>query len=127
MGVLADAVLSRGGCAHGVITERLQAKGHIHPNLTDSEVVLTMRTRKERMAELADAWTLNQLGELDKPAGLLNINGFFEPFMAFVDQMIKEAFLPPSRSAVFPSSVWGTQQEPNLPHRPSVPLTIPAC
>jgi hypothetical protein len=89
----------------------LQAKGHIHPNLTDSEVVPTMRTRKERMAELADAfialpggigtmeefmeaWTLNQLGELDKPAGLLNINGFFEPFMAFIDQMIKEAFLP---------------------------------
>jgi uncharacterized protein (TIGR00730 family) len=113
MGVLADAVLSRGGRAHGVITERLQAKGHIHPNLTDSEVVPTMRTRKERMAELADAfialpggigtmeefmeaWTLNQLGELDKPAGLLNINGFFEPFMAFIDQMIKEAFLPPS-------------------------------
>lgn len=113
MGVLADAVLSRGGRAHGVITERLQAKGHTHAGLTDSEVVPTMRARKERMAELADAfialpggigtmeefmeaWTLNQLGEFDKPAGLLNIQGFFEPFMAFIDQMIKEAFLPPS-------------------------------
>lgn len=113
MGVLADSVLSRGGRAHGVITKRLQAKGHTHTDLTDSEVVPSMRDRKERMAELADAfialpggigtmeefmeaWTLNQLGELDKPAGLLNIQGFFEPFMAFIDHMIIEAFLPPS-------------------------------
>jgi uncharacterized protein (TIGR00730 family) len=100
MGVLADAVLSRGGRAHGVITERLQAKGHIHPNLTNSEIVPTMRTRKERMAELSDAFIAlpGGIGTMEEfmEAWTLNINCFFEPFMAFIDQMIKEAFLPPS-------------------------------
>lgn len=111
MGVLADAVLEGGGSAHGVITTRLQGKGHLHPGLKDFEVQPSMRARKARMAELADAfialpggigtleefmevWTLNQLGEIDKPAGLLDIAGFYAPFMGFIDHMIAESFLP---------------------------------
>jgi hypothetical protein len=111
MGVLADALLDAGGHAHGVITTRLHGKGHLHPRLADSEIVPTMGARKARMAELADAfialpggigtleefmevWTLNQLGEIDKPAGLLDISGFFQPFMGFIDHMIAESFLP---------------------------------
>ncbi len=112
MGVLADAVLTGGGEAHGVITERLAAKGHGHPGLTVSETVNDMRARKRRMADLADAfialpggigtleefmevWTLNQLGEFMKPAGLLNIRGFYDPLMGMIDHMIAESFLPP--------------------------------
>jgi uncharacterized protein (TIGR00730 family) len=111
MGVLADAVLEGGGSAHGVITTRLQGKGHLHPGLKDFEVQPSMLARKARMAELADAfialpggigtleefmevWTLNQLGEIDKPAGLLDIAGFYAPFMGFIDHMIAESFLP---------------------------------
>ncbi len=111
MGVLADAVLASGGRAHGVITERLAAKGHTHPSLTVTETVGHMRARKERMAELADAfialpggigtleefmeiWTLNQLGDLDKPAGLLDVGGYYQRFMGFIDHMIAENFLP---------------------------------
>lgn len=111
MGVLADAALGAGGRVVGIITERLHGKGHLHPALTRHEIVPTMRERKLRMAELADAfialpggigtleefmeaWTLNQLGEIDKPAGLLDLKGFFEPFMGFVDHMIGEGFLP---------------------------------
>jgi len=111
MGFLADAVLDGGGHAHGVITQRLHDKGHTHPRLTVSETVATMRERKARMAELADAfialpggigtleefmevWTLNQLGEITKPAGLYNIAGFYEPLMGMIDHMIEEAFLP---------------------------------
>lgn len=111
MGVMADAALAGGGTVHGVITERLVAKEHLHPKLTRHEVVVTMRQRKARMAELADAfialpggigtleefmevWTLNQLGEIDKPAGLLDANGFYQPFMGFIDHMIAEQFLP---------------------------------
>ena len=111
MGVLADAVLAGGGEAHGVITERLAAKGHRHPGLTQTETAPDMRARKRRMADLADAfvalpggigtleefmevWTLNQLGEFTKPAGLLDIRGFYQPLMGMVDHMIAESFLP---------------------------------
>ena len=113
MGVLADAVLAGGGKAHGVITERLAAKGHTHPGLTITETATDMRARKRRMADLADAfialpggigtleefmevWTLNQLGEFTKPAGLLDIRGFYQPLMGMIDHMIAESFLPPA-------------------------------
>lgn len=111
MGVVADALLGAGGNAHGVITERLHQRGHSHGNLTRSEIVATLRGRKERMAELADAfivmpggigtmeemmevWTMNQLGEIDKPVGLLDIDGFYTPFLAFIDHMVTTQFLP---------------------------------
>jgi uncharacterized protein (TIGR00730 family) len=111
MGVLADAALAGGATVHGVMTGRLAAKGHTHPGLTRVETLPDMRSRKHRMGELADAfialpggigtleefmevWTLNQLGESDKPAGLLDLNGFYRPLMAMVDHMIAEAFLP---------------------------------
>lgn len=113
MGVLADAVLESGGTAHGVITERLHGKGHLHAGLTIHEIAPSMRARKERMLGLADAcialpgglgtveefmeaWTLNQLGEIDKPVGLLNVAGYYDPFMAFIDSMIARRFLPPA-------------------------------
>ncbi|RYD87096.1 MAG: TIGR00730 family Rossman fold protein, partial [Sphingobacteriales bacterium] len=99
MGVLADAVLENGGQAHGVITARLHGRGHLHERLTVHEIVDGMRLRKERMLELSDAcialpgglgtveefmeaWTLNQLGDIDKPVGLLNVDGYYDPFMA---------------------------------------------
>lgn len=111
MGVVADALITAGGTAHGVITESLHARGHAHPNLSHSEIVATLRGRKERMAELADAfiampggigtmeemmevWTMNQLGEIDKPVGLLNIADFYAPFLGFIDHMVMSKFLP---------------------------------
>jgi hypothetical protein len=111
MGVVADAVLAAGGHAHGVITESLHQRGHSHAMLTKHEIVATLRSRKERMVELADAfiampggigtleelmevWTMNQLSEIDKPVGLLNCEGFFSPFLTFVDHMVQTKFLP---------------------------------
>ena len=113
MGIVADAVLSNGGSAHGIITERLHARGHSHGGLTRSERVVSLRNRKERMTELADAfiampggigtmeemmevWTMNQLAEIDKPVGLLDIDGFFAPFLKFIDHMVDSKFLPPA-------------------------------
>jgi uncharacterized protein (TIGR00730 family) len=112
MGVVADALIEAGGTAHGVITEQLQKRGHTHPRLHRSEIVATLRSRKERMAELADAfiampggigtmeemmevWTMNQLSEIDKPVGLLNVADFYRPFLAFIDHMVTCKFLPP--------------------------------
>jgi uncharacterized protein (TIGR00730 family) len=111
MGVLADAVLEAGGSAHGVITQRLFDRGQLHPRLTVHETVAAMGVRKARMLELADAcialpggigtaeefmeaWTLNQLGDIDKPVGLLDVDGFYQPFLAFIDRMVERAFLP---------------------------------
>ena len=113
MGIVADAVLENGGSAHGVITERLHLRGHSHAGLTRSEMVVSLRNRKERMTDLADAfiampggigtmeemmevWTMNQLAEIDKPVGLLDIDGFFAPFLTFIDHMVETKFLPPA-------------------------------
>jgi uncharacterized protein (TIGR00730 family) len=111
MGVVADGLIAAGGTAHGVITEKLRERGHAHPGLHRSEIVASLRLRKQRMAELADAfiampggigtmeemmevWTMNQLSEIDKPVGLLNIADFYRPFLAFIDHMVTCQFLP---------------------------------
>lgn len=113
MGCLADAALANNGQVHGIITERLAGLDHLHPQLTSHEITVDMHARKARMAELADAfialpggigtteefveaWTLNQLGYFDKPVGLLDVSGYFQPFMAYVDMMIEQKFLPQS-------------------------------
>ena len=116
MNVLADAVIEAGGSAHGVITRRLFDKGQLHPRLTGHEVAAAMGARKARMLELADAcialpggigtieemmeaWTLNQLGDVDKPVGLLDVDGFYQPFLGFIDRMVERAFLPAAHRA----------------------------
>jgi uncharacterized protein (TIGR00730 family) len=113
MGVIADAALEAGGKAHGVITDRLHQRGHSHVGLTQDEIVETLRVRKERMVALADAfiampggigtveelmevWVMNQLSEIDKPVGILNLDDFFSPFLAFIDRMVDTKFLPPA-------------------------------
>jgi uncharacterized protein (TIGR00730 family) len=111
MGVVADAALACGGSVHGVTTESLHQRGHSHTGLTKHEIALTLRGRKERMVELADAfialpggigtieelmevWTMNQLAEIDKPVGLLNSGGFFSGLLDFIDHMVETKFLP---------------------------------
>ena len=111
MGVVADSALEAGGCVHGVITESLRQRGQSHSGLTRDESAPTLRCRKERMIELADAfialpggigtieeltevWTMNQLSEIDKPVGLLNTAGFFTAFLRFIDHMVDTKFLP---------------------------------
>lgn len=110
MGVVADAVLGAGGAAHGVITEGLAARGHLHAGLSSHEVVADMRQRKARMAALADGFialpgglgtmeelfeaaTLTQLGDHDKPCGGLNVRGFFDPLRGFLQHMVAARFL----------------------------------
>lgn len=56
MGILADAVLTEGGSVHGVITQRLADRGHLHERLSRHEIVATMGLRKARMGEQADAF-----------------------------------------------------------------------
>lgn len=112
MGILADAVLDKGGKVIGVIPDFLLKKEVGHSNLTQLEVVSSMHERKRRMADLADAFvvmpggwgtldetaeilTWRQLGLIHQPIGLVNINGFFDFLLAQMNYMVKEGFLKP--------------------------------
>lgn len=110
MGILADEMLSAGGRAIGVIPQTLMDREVGHRGLTELHVVDTMHDRKALMAaragaflalpgglgtleELFEVWTWAQLGIHAKPVGLLNVNGFFDPLLAYLDRAVAERFL----------------------------------
>src|ERR1043166_793852 len=112
MGVLADAVLAAGGEAIRVIPQALVDRERAHPQLTALHVVESMHDRKALMAELSDAFlalpggygTLEELFEIvtwkqlrlhQKPIGLYNGAGFFDPLLAWIEQAIAEDFIKP--------------------------------
>lgn len=110
MGTLADSVLEGGGEAVGVIPEGLVHKEISHSGLTKLHVVGSMHERKALMAELSEGFialpggtgtmeeffevfTWAQLGEHEKPCGLLDVEGYFDPLVAFLDHMVEQGFL----------------------------------
>jgi uncharacterized protein (TIGR00730 family) len=110
MGVAADAALAAGGRVIGVIPEALATRELAHPRVTEMRVVGSMHERKALMSELADGflalpggigtleewfevWTWSQLGFQPKPCGLLNVAGYYDHLLAFLDHMTGERFL----------------------------------
>ena len=110
MGALADAVLAAGGHVTGVIPESLVAKELAHQGLSELRIVASMHERKAVMNELADGFialpggwgtleeffevlTWAQLGLHRKPCGLLNVHGFFDRLLAFIDHSVNERFV----------------------------------
>jgi uncharacterized protein (TIGR00730 family) len=110
MGVLADAVLSAGGPVIGVIPRSMVERELAHEGLTKLQVVETMHQRKALMAKRADAFaalpggvgtadeffeivTWRQLRLHAKPIGLLNVAGFFDPLLAWLDRTVQAGFL----------------------------------
>ena len=110
MGVLADTVLEGGGEVIGIIPGPLADRELAHAGLTELRIVASMHERKAMMAESADAfaalpgglgtleelmeiWTWAQLGIHAKPCGLLNAEGYYDPLITFVDQMVREEFV----------------------------------
>lgn len=118
MGVMADAALEMGGEVIGVIPRILYRKEVAHEDLTDLRLCNTMAERKAIMGELSDAfialpggigtmdelfevWTWTQLGLQDKSVGLLNVNGYFDGLIRFIDHAAAEGFLKrPHREAL---------------------------
>ena len=111
MGAAADAALAEGGRVVGVIPHGLWAREIAHTGLSELLVVDTMHERKALMTERADAfvmlpggagtleeffeaWTWAQLGIHDKPCGVLNVGGYFDPLLAMLDHMVEERFVP---------------------------------
>lgn len=117
MGVLADAVLALGGKVHGVIPKILEEKEIAHNGLTELHVVSSMHARKSMMATLSDGFialpggfgTLEELIEIvtwgqlrfhEKPCGVLNVRGFFDHLLAFLDHTQAEGYLRPENRAM---------------------------
>ncbi len=117
MGAVADAVLTGGGTAVGVIPRFLEAKELAHRGLTELVVVETMHERKAAMADRADAFAAlpggfgtgdelfealswSQLGLHAKPVGLLNTAAFFDPLLGWLDHVVRERFLRPEHRAL---------------------------
>ena len=110
MGAVADGVIENGGEAIGVLPHFLKGKEIAHENLTELILVDTMHERKAKMNELSDGvitlpggfgtleelfemLTWAQLGLHQKPIGILNINGFYDELLAFVQTMVNKGFL----------------------------------
>jgi uncharacterized protein (TIGR00730 family) len=110
MGALADAALGAGGSVTGVIPRALAVKEVAHDGLSDLVVTESMHERKMIMAERSDAcialpggigtleelfeaWTWTQLGFQRKPCGLLNVAGYFDGLIEFIEHSVAEGFL----------------------------------
>lgn len=110
MGAVADATIAAGGSVIGVIPQALVDHEVAHTGLTDLRVVGSMHERKALMAELSDAfialpggigtldeifevWTWTQLGTHAKPCAVLNVQGFYDRLLGFLNYVVDEAFL----------------------------------
>ncbi len=112
MGVVADAALAAGGRVIGVIPESLASREVAHDGLTELHVVADIHQRKAMMARRSDAFltlpggigTFEEFFETlswaalklhDKPMGLLNVAGYFDPLLALLDHSRGERFVRP--------------------------------
>jgi hypothetical protein len=117
MTVIADQVLEHGGHVTGVIPDSLVSKEVAHQGLSDLRVVQSMHERKALMAELSDGFiampggigtmeeffevlSWAQLGLHDKPCGLLNVAGYYDPLIQFLDHAVFDDFLKPKHRAL---------------------------
>lgn len=110
MGAVADAALAGGGHVVGVIPASMIDREIAHRGLSDLRVVSSMHERKATMERLADGFvtlpgamgtldetcemlTWAQLGLHAKPCGLLNVDGYYDAFLALLDRAVSEGFL----------------------------------
>lgn len=117
MGLLADVVLACGGSVVGVIPTGLFRREVAHPGLTELIEVRSMHERKSVMYERADAFcalpgglgtleelaeiaTWSQLGLHRKPVGVLDVDGFYQPLLAFLDRGVIDGLLKPQNRAI---------------------------
>ncbi len=117
MGEVADATLAAGGRVIGVIPESLKKAEVGHQGLQELHVVPTMHVRKQMMAERAHAfialpggigtleelfevWTWRQLGYHDQPIGLLNVDGYYNSLLQFMQHSESEGFVSTPTTAM---------------------------
>lgn len=114
MGLIADSVLEGGGRVFGVIPKALVDLEVAHEGVTELHTVGTMHERKAKMTDLADAflalpggigtldelfeaWSWNALGYHKKPFCLLNVDGYWDGMITFIDHATSSGFLSEQR------------------------------
>jgi uncharacterized protein (TIGR00730 family) len=122
MGLLADAVMDRGGKVIGIIPQFLMDKEVGHKGITELRIVENMHQRKQLMNDLCDGiimlpggfgtleeffevLTWLQLGLHNHPVGILNINGFYDMLLKQMDVMVEERYLKPANRKLVLASV----------------------
>jgi uncharacterized protein (TIGR00730 family) len=138
MGAVADAVLAGGGSVTGVIPRALVEKEVAHSGLTDLRVVTTMHERKALMADLSDGFialpggwgtldeffeilTWAQLGLHRKPCGLLNVQGYFDRLLSFLDHSVEQGFVRREHDSLLAVSADPSQLLATLAAAPAAP------
>lgn len=114
MGVIADTMLAGGGEVIGIIPSVLRKREVVHENLSELHLVDSMHQRKALMEQLADGFialpggfgtldetfeilTWAQLGMHRKPIGLLNVDGYFDQLVGFLQHTAAERFVHPDQ------------------------------
>ena len=114
MGIIADTVLAEGGRVHGVIPEMLKDLEVAHRGVTELHIVENMHERKAKMTDLTDAfvalpggvgtmdelfeaWSWNALGYHNKPFAILNVGGYWDSLITFLDTMAEQGFVSAER------------------------------
>ena len=122
MGLLADAVMYRGGKVIGIIPQFLMDKEVGHKGITELRIVENMHQRKQLMNDLCDGiimlpggfgtleeffevLTWLQLGLHNHPVGILNINGFYDMLLKQMDVMVEQRYLKPANRKLVLASV----------------------
>lgn len=110
MGAIANSVMDHGGEVIGVIPENLFRKEVAHRGITRLITVQDMHQRKSQMAGLADAFvafpggfgtmeelfeiiTWNQIGLIDKPVTIMNLNGYYNTLIEMIDHAVESGFI----------------------------------
>lgn len=118
MGAVADGALENKGEVIGVINDGLNLEHLIYSHLTNLETVATIQIRQQRMLELADAiialpggygtyyetieaLTWAQIGLHSKPIGLLNFEGYFNPFIRMIEHSVALGYIYPEHRDLF--------------------------
>jgi uncharacterized protein (TIGR00730 family) len=117
MGVLARSMIDHGGQVIGVIPRAIAEMEVAFTDLQDLRIVEDMHSRKKLMADLADAFialpggmgtveelmeilTWSQLGFHHKPCGILNIDGFYDQLLRFLDRLVEDQFIAPEHRSM---------------------------
>jgi len=122
MGAVADGALEAGGEVVGVIPEMFNTPTLMHTGLTQLEIVDSMHSRKQRLVDIADAFialpggygtfeelfevlTWAQIGLHNKPVGILNTRGYFEPLIQAIERARLEGFIYNEHQALYVSDI----------------------
>ncbi|GMH03255.1 hypothetical protein Nepgr_005094 [Nepenthes gracilis] len=121
MGLVSKAVYNGGRHVLGVIPKALMPKEIVGETIGEVRSVSSMHQRKAEMARQADAFialpggygtleelleviTWSQLGIHEKPVGLLNVDGYYNSLLSFIDKAVEEGFITPSARSIIVSA-----------------------